>query len=54
LFVDLQNYDFHLSEGSPAIDTGIDLGYTLDFDNYLIHTGNAPDMGAYEFQQQKK
>ncbi|MEP7109791.1 MAG: right-handed parallel beta-helix repeat-containing protein [Ferruginibacter sp.] len=33
--------DFRLQPGSPAIDAGIDIGYT--------YTGVAPDMGAFEF-----
>lgn len=49
LFVDLTARDLHLQVNSPAIDAGIDLGYTLDFDNNPIPSGTAPDIGAYEY-----
>jgi hypothetical protein len=39
---------YHLQPGSPAIDTGIDVGITLDLDQ--VPTGqNGFDMGCYEF-----
>jgi hypothetical protein len=41
LFVDANNGDFHLQEGSPCIDAGTDIG--------LPFMGLAPDMGCYEF-----
>ncbi len=41
LFVEPENGDFHLQAGSPAIDAGINVG--------LPYSGNAPDMGAYEY-----
>jgi hypothetical protein len=41
LFVDAGTLDFHLQAGSPAIDAGIDVG--------LPYSGEAPDLGAYEF-----
>lgn len=50
LFVDYANRDLRLRAGSLAIDAGIDLGYTLDFDNNPAPSGDAPDMGAYEYQ----
>ena len=42
LFVDAANSDFHLSENSPCIDAGTDIGYP--------YNGDAPDMGSYEFE----
>ena len=48
-FVDVAALDFHLTDGSPAIDAAVDLGYGLDFDNQIIPAGNAPDIGAYEY-----
>ena len=40
-FIDSGNLDFHLSETSPCIDAGTDIGYE--------YIGEAPDMGCYEF-----
>ncbi len=48
-FVDLAGRDYHLAEGSPAIDAGVDLGYTHDFEDMAVPAGTAPDLGAYEF-----
>ena len=39
--------DFHLLPGSPAIDAGANLGYTLDFEGVVI-TGT-PEIGAYQY-----
>lgn len=52
LFVDYANRDLRLRKGSPAIDAGASLGYELDFDNKPIPSGEAPDMGAYEYQME--
>lgn len=40
-FVNWEDGDFHLTENSPCIDAGIDIG--LDF------AGDAPDIGLFEF-----
>lgn len=53
LFVDVENNNFHLQPGSPAIDAGFGLGYTRDFDNNPIPSGAVPDIGAYEYQSHK-
>jgi hypothetical protein len=50
LFVDVGAHDFHLRPESPAIDAGVDLGYTLDFDGRSIPAGLAPDVGVHEYQ----
>ncbi len=48
LFVNLAGRDFHLNSGSPAINAGIPLGYSRDYDNLSVPVGSAPDMGAFE------
>jgi len=50
LFVNLQRGDFHLQAGSMAIDSGLDLGYSRDFDDRKVPSGQAPDMGAFEYR----
>jgi hypothetical protein len=49
LFVDAAGEDFHLQVGSPAIDAGAELGYSVDFEGRPVPLGAAPDMGAFEF-----
>lgn len=49
-FVDLAGRDFHLNVGSPAINKGSSLSYTLDFDKKPVPSGNLPDIGSYEYQ----
>ena len=43
LFVNANELDFHLTEDSPAIDAGVDVG--------LPYYGIAPDIGAFEYNQ---
>ncbi len=50
LFVDPDSRDYHLQAASPAIDGGLDLGYTLDLDGQAVPSGRAPDMGAFEYR----
>ena len=52
-FVDLPNGDYRLSSGSPAINAGEELGYTLDLENNAVPIGSGPDIGAYEFHDEK-
>ncbi|MFC1615314.1 MopE-related protein [Patescibacteria group bacterium] len=47
LFVDVANKDFHLQLGSPAINAGLNVGFTKDFEGNSI-VGN-PDIGAFEY-----
>jgi Right handed beta helix region len=49
-FVDSANHDYHLQAGSPAIDTGIAVDVTNDFDNGLRPQGAGFDLGAFEVQ----
>ena len=39
--------DWHLQQGSPAINTGTNLSYTRDFEGRTIDS--QPDMGAFEY-----
>jgi len=47
-FVDINNSDYQLSLESPAINSGMDLGYGLDLDNAPLEKNQNPDMGAYK------
>lgn len=46
--IDTQHYDFHLSEGSPAIGTA-SADYALPYDRDGRQRDDMPDMGCYEF-----
>lgn len=48
-FVDRVGSDFHLRSLSPAIDKGIDLGLSYDFDKSLVPDNLIPDIGAFEY-----
>ena len=48
-FVNGYDGDLHLLANSPAIDRGVDLGYSTDFDGQVIPAGAAPDLGAFEY-----
>jgi hypothetical protein len=50
LFVDPAGGDYHLSSGSPAIDSGApnDLSLPADLDGISRVEGGAPDLGAFE------
>jgi hypothetical protein len=50
LFVNLTAHNFHLEPSSPAINAGVDLGYTLDFEDRPVPVDAAPDLGALEYQ----
>ncbi len=50
LFVSEAGEDFHLQAGSPAIDTGMDVGVTDDFDGRSRPSGAGFDLGAYEWR----
>ncbi len=48
MFVDAANGDYHLQAGSPAIDAGVDVGLTEDYEGNPIV--GLPDIGPYEYQ----
>jgi hypothetical protein len=48
LFANANNHDYHLLEGSPAADAGIDVALDTDMDGQPIV--GAPDIGAHELQ----
>jgi len=41
--------DFNITASSPAINSGLNLGYNLDFIGTPIPKGGLPDIGAFEF-----
>lgn len=50
LFVDYLNANYHLTSNSPCIDAGITIpGLVFDLDGNPIPSGNAPDIGPYEY-----
>jgi hypothetical protein len=53
LFKNFAKADFHLTAGSPAIASGTNLQYKLDFDNQPIPNESAPSIGAFEFRENK-
>jgi hypothetical protein len=52
LFVDAANGDYRLSSNSPLIDQGYDSGNleSFDLDGYPRESGDAVEIGAYEYQ----
>jgi len=48
LFTDSANLDFSLQPSSPAIDAGVDVGLTTDYNGDRVSA--YPDIGAYEYQ----
>jgi len=50
LWANAAGNDFHLQVGSPAIDTGVDVGLTTDYYGDPIPQGPAPDLGVSEYQ----
>lgn len=49
-FANLAAWDFHLQQGSPAIDKGVALsGFNYDRDGVSKPQGSAWDIGAYEY-----
>ena len=48
-FVDFTRQDYHLKQGSPAIDAGTDNSSATDFDGNKVPMGKARDIGAFEY-----
>jgi len=44
--------NFHLQSTSSAIDAGVDVSLTTDYDGASVPAGSAPDMGAFEYRTQ--
>jgi hypothetical protein len=49
LLIDPARDNYHIPAGSPAVDTGLDVGIITDLDGNLRPQGNGYDIGAYEF-----
>ena len=49
LFVSTVTPDFHLQSTSPAINAGVDVGLTQDYEGIAVPKGSGFDIGAYEF-----
>jgi hypothetical protein len=47
-FVNAAAHDYHLVGGSPAVNTGVNLGVLFDAEKNPRPVGPAPDMGGYE------
>jgi len=41
--------NFYLTENSPCIDAGLDVGLSFDYYGNVIYSGNAPDIGIHEY-----
>jgi len=41
--------NYHLKAGSPAINAGLNLGYTVDLAGIPVPQGGAPDIGCFEY-----
>ena len=48
-FVNVLAHDFHLKFLSPAIDAGINVGLSYDFEGTPVPQGTRVDIGAFEF-----
>lgn len=48
-FKNLSKYNYTLQKGSPAIDAGKELGYSIDYSGIAVPQGKSPDIGAFEF-----
>ena len=49
LFINEAIQNYHLQQGSPCIDKGVNVGITTDFDGTTRPQGSGFDIGAYEY-----
>ena len=49
LFVNVSGGNYRLQSSSPAINSGMTIGYSTDFEGSLVPQGGLPDVGAYEY-----
>ena len=49
IFISPASRDFHLKNGSPAIDSAINLGLTRDHAGAVVPQGDKPDIGSFEY-----
>jgi len=49
LWVDPENSDLRLSDDSPCIDAGMNVGLSRDFDGNPVFHGQGVDIGAFEY-----
>ncbi len=50
MFQNISCGNFELSNDSPAIDSGLELGHQTDFIGNPVFFGTSPDIGAFEFR----
>ncbi len=48
----LDSLNFYLTENSPCIDGGVDVGLMFDYYGNEIFSGNAPDVGIHEYSSE--
>ncbi len=48
MFVNPSAEDFHLQDGSPCFDAGLDIGLSVDMDSISVPQGLLPEIGIFE------
>ncbi|MBI4788607.1 MAG: hemolysin-type calcium-binding region [Chloroflexi bacterium] len=49
LFVNVSGGNYRLQSASPAINSGVYLGYVIDYEQNSVPQGGSPDIGAFEY-----